>query len=364
MKNTQKIIALGVFCLSIFGLSPLAKANFTDLAFGHKNAQAIEFLQETGVVNGYADGTFQPENQINRAELAKILVESQGITPDPEVYKNCFTDVAEEWFAPYVCYAKEVGWVSGYADGSYKPEQAVTRVEAIKMTINSQGFDDETDSCDEELFADTDEDEWYGKYLCVALKKGLLEEDENGNYVPAGEITRAQVSENIYRSIAVRTLNRAAYSGEVADMVDEAKEAFQTEKEAIKSEIEDFKAELKELRDGGATAEEIKAEREDFWEQVKEAQQDNREEFQTKIEEAHDLFKEEKDGIKTKRQECRDDGMRYNLRTKECEADDSNDDEVDNENNDESEIEDEDESNDDSDDQNDSEDEDETESES
>lgn len=318
MKNTQKILALGLVCLSIFSLAPNAKANFADLAFGHKNNQAIEFLRETGVVGGYEDGTFKPENQINRAELAKILVEAQGITPDPDVYQNCFTDVGEEWFAPYVCYAKEVGWVNGYADGTYKPEQPVKKVEAIKMTINSQGFDDEAATCDEELFEDTDESEWYGKFLCVALKKGLLEEDEDGNYVPAGEITRAQVSENIFRSITVRQLNRAAYNDEVSDMVDEAKAAFRADKEAIKAEIEAFRAELEDMKTDGATREELQAEREDFWAEVKEAQKGNRADFKAEIQAARELFKEEKDNIKAKRQECQDDDMRYDFRSGEC----------------------------------------------
>jgi hypothetical protein len=318
MKTTPKVFISVLVCLSVIGLAPAANAGFKDLALGHKNTQAIEFLQETGVVGGYTDGTFKPANRINRAELAKILVEAQGITPDATVYQNCFPDVKEEWFAPYVCYAKAAQWVNGYADGNFKPGQPVTKAEAVKMTINSQGFDTETATCNKEFFKDAEEDQWYGKFLCIALGKGLLEEDANGNYVPAGEITRAQVSENIYRAIAVRKLNKAAYTEEVAGMVDEAKTEFKTEREAIKAEIEDFKTELEQLKTDGATAEEIKNEREDFWEGVKEAQENNRETFVEKIKEANELFKQEKEQLKEERQACRDQDLVYSSTDDDC----------------------------------------------
>lgn len=46
-------------------------------------------------------------------------------TEDENLYENCFEDVEDEWFAPYVCYAKEKGWVTGYPDGTFKPENNV-----------------------------------------------------------------------------------------------------------------------------------------------------------------------------------------------------------------------------------------------
>jgi len=74
-----------------------------------KDAEAINFLKENGIISGYSDGTFKPTNPLNRAELLKILVEGVGYSPDENVYKNCFSDVKEDWYAKYVCYAKEQG---------------------------------------------------------------------------------------------------------------------------------------------------------------------------------------------------------------------------------------------------------------
>jgi len=100
-----------------------ASAKFSDVALGHKNSQAISFLQDSGVIGGYSDGSFKPEGELNRAQLMKILVEGQGITPDSEQYRDCFPDVADQWYAPYVCYGKEIGWVEGFKDGTFRPEK-------------------------------------------------------------------------------------------------------------------------------------------------------------------------------------------------------------------------------------------------
>ncbi|MFA7685880.1 MAG: S-layer homology domain-containing protein [Candidatus Gracilibacteria bacterium] len=314
----KKIMTVVLVCMMAVGTALTASANFNDVALGHKNSQAISFLKDAGVIGGYADGSFKPNEKLNRAQLMKILVEGQGITPDPAQYKNCFTDVQEQWFAPYVCYAKEVGWVEGLEDGSFKPESRINKAQAIKMTIESQGFAENKETCNRDLFKDTEAAEWYGKYVCVALEKGLLEEDESGNYVPTGELTRAQVSENIYRSILVRKLDKAAYTEEVKGMVVEGLTAFKEEKESIKSEIDSFKAELKAMEEAGSTEEEIKAMREEFWSTVKEAQKANRAEFQAKIKASHDAFKENKDAVKEEMKACKEQKLRYSFTEDKC----------------------------------------------
>ena len=65
--------------------------------------------------------------------MIKILVESTGITPSHHTFNNCFSDVGEEWFAPYVCYAQWAGWIEGYADGTFKPAQTVNKAESLEL---------------------------------------------------------------------------------------------------------------------------------------------------------------------------------------------------------------------------------------
>ena len=170
---------------------------FSDVSTSHKNLAAILFLYSKGIVGGYSDGTFKPDKTINRAELLKILVEGIGLKPSVDEHNNCFPDVKNEWYAPYVCYAKTANWISGYPDGNFKPEKSINKVEALKMLLNSQGYI-VTDEVSEKPFEDVKTSDWFVQYIDKAKSLGILE--ETGQYFfPKNEVTRAGVCENLYR---------------------------------------------------------------------------------------------------------------------------------------------------------------------
>ena len=301
------VTAGAVFSGHGFGLisaNTLGSTDFADVPEDNKNAVAIDFLQKSEVIKGYEDGSFKPEGGINRAELMKILVEAQGVTPDPDEYKDCFPDVKDEWFAPYVCYAKEMEWVGGYADGTFGAEKPVIKVEAIKMTINSQGLSGETQDCDTELFADTNKAEWYGKYLCVAKNKGLLEEGATDSYNPTEAITRGTVSENIYRAITIEKLEKKVFNEAVKKDAHKALEEFKADKEKIREEIQTFKEELKQMKHEGLSEEEIKEQRKEFWGEVKIMQKENIKELGEQLRETREEFKEERGELKELLDKC------------------------------------------------------------
>lgn len=169
---------------------------FSDVSEFAINYLAIKFLYDNSIVTGYADGTFGPDNTINRAELLKVLVEGQGVTPSEEIYRDCFPDVSNEWFAKYICYAKESGWISGYPDGTFQPGNAVNKVEALKMLLESQNIPLSEEWTVE--FWDISESDWFGPYIQTASELGLLEE-EGGYFLPGEERNRKGLAENLYR---------------------------------------------------------------------------------------------------------------------------------------------------------------------
>ncbi len=142
---------------------------FSDLEEEDPYYEAVLYLYELGIVGGNPDGTILTENPINRAELMKILVEGVGLTPG-DSYANCFLDVADEWFAPYVCYAAEQGWVDGYPDGTFKPEQTANIAEILKMIFNVNEVPVE---------ALAEGEEWYTPYVEVAQELTLIEEGQD-----------------------------------------------------------------------------------------------------------------------------------------------------------------------------------------
>ncbi|MFA6305278.1 MAG: S-layer homology domain-containing protein [Candidatus Gracilibacteria bacterium] len=182
---------------------------FTDVDFNTKNAEAIAFLKSVNIISGYPDGSFKPADPLNRAELLKILVnsalpEGEGDKIDTTKYKNCFPDVKEEWFAKYVCLAKEKGWVSGYPDGTFKAANNINKAEAMKMLLEI--FEITPITPKTKPFSDVNITDWFSKYIATARNIGVLE--ETGKiYGPAALITRGGISENIYRlALYINTL--------------------------------------------------------------------------------------------------------------------------------------------------------------
>ena len=106
--------------------------NFSDVSADKWYNNAVSTLCHMGVLGGYSDGTFRPNAPITRAEFAKIAV-SFSQANGSAVY-SYFTDVkTTDWFAPYVTAAKDSSLIEGYSDGSFKPENRITRAEACTI---------------------------------------------------------------------------------------------------------------------------------------------------------------------------------------------------------------------------------------
>ena len=133
-----------LLCLLLIGRVPLtcaADAPFPDMErswFRYK--EFVAFLRTRDVIQGYPDGNFHPKAAINRAEFLKIVFKARG--GQEPVQGNCFSDVpADAWYAPFVCAAERRQIVNGYPDGTFRPEQEVNIAEALKMLLKTYGED-------------------------------------------------------------------------------------------------------------------------------------------------------------------------------------------------------------------------------
>ncbi|QQR54837.1 S-layer homology domain-containing protein [Candidatus Peregrinibacteria bacterium] len=142
--------------------SPFEDVTETD----HKTA--IEYLYEADIVNGYEKENggkeFKPDQSINRAEFLKMVM---ALTEEEtEEQHNCFTDVQDQWFAPYVCTAHKKGIITGYGDGSFKPEQPITFEEMFTLALRAYGYTLKSDA----------NEAWYKAYWDKVVSLNLLEE--------------------------------------------------------------------------------------------------------------------------------------------------------------------------------------------
>ncbi|PIV90743.1 hypothetical protein COW46_01195 [Candidatus Gracilibacteria bacterium CG17_big_fil_post_rev_8_21_14_2_50_48_13] len=185
---------------------------FNDLPSDQANYPAIMFLHEREIVQGYENGSFRPNGLVNRAELVKMVVGMIGGDVSQVGGTNCFPDVQTEWFAPYVCYAKDQGWIGGYPDGTFKPANSVSRVEAMKIVLNAMIASDYWPSPTDfeksmQMPKDADVKQWYASFLRFAIAKELLdgahvELDADGAYLyrPGDPMTRKEVAELMFRT--------------------------------------------------------------------------------------------------------------------------------------------------------------------
>jgi len=151
----------------------------------HKYETAIDYLREKGIVQGYDDGSYKPNNTINRAEFMKIVMGEKYGTELTSEQVDCFNDVGKDWYAAYVCLGKNKGIISGYDDGSFKPGSQISFVEAAKILSNVYGLDLGDDGYN-----------WYEKYVRALQSDGYIPSSVGSLSKP---ITRAEMAELIWR---------------------------------------------------------------------------------------------------------------------------------------------------------------------
>ena len=103
--------------------------DYTDVNRGDWFNNAISTLSNAGIVTGYNDGTFRPNQPITRGEMAKIIANFANLNKGTK----SFTDLSGHWSKTYVELAAGNGWIAGYPDGSFRPDQKITRAETVTM---------------------------------------------------------------------------------------------------------------------------------------------------------------------------------------------------------------------------------------
>ncbi len=132
------LLGFGLFFLN----TNFVHAEFTDQteipAWG---LEAVEALLEAGYINGNDDGSLAPNRTINRAEFLKILTSATEATLVQTSHAD-FPDVADDvWFSPYVHTAVSLGWAQGYPDGYFRPGNTINRAEIAKLLVEAFGLD-------------------------------------------------------------------------------------------------------------------------------------------------------------------------------------------------------------------------------
>ncbi len=174
--------------------------SFSDLPESHECYNAVTYLVSEGVVAGYPDGTFQPEKAVSRVEALKFIYE--GLKESVSEGNLPFSDVSkEEWYGGYLYTAYSNGVVNGYSDGTFKPTNAVNKAEFYKILFNGMGVD-VNPNLEKDPFKDVKADEWFAPFVAYAKELGIIDSDVK--YLNADEgMTRGEVAYAIFKLMQI-----------------------------------------------------------------------------------------------------------------------------------------------------------------
>lgn len=175
---------------------------YSPVTFVNRRAAELNRRDHYAFLVGYADGTFGPECNMTRAEVttmfARLLTEQ--IEAD-KTYSSTFNDVAKEcWAANYIGYMQQFGIVTGYEDGSFRPDAPVTRAEFAAIASRFEKLTQGSAS-----FTDVPDTHWAVRYINFAAIRGWVTGYEDGTFKPEHSITRAEVA-----AVTCRLLERSA----------------------------------------------------------------------------------------------------------------------------------------------------------
>ncbi|MBQ3114561.1 MAG: S-layer homology domain-containing protein [Clostridia bacterium] len=148
-------------------------------------------LINKGMVSGYEDGSVKPDNQITRQEIAKLIVSALNVQPTDTVNLE-FTDSGEiaDWAKGYVQTAVNLGILNGYDDGTFKPAQAVSRKELAKIAMVAFKYEQVQEKL--EFHDEQTIPAWAYGYVSTAVKNGIITGYEDGTFMPDKNVTRAE----------------------------------------------------------------------------------------------------------------------------------------------------------------------------
>ena len=176
--------------------------SYSPVTFVNRRAAELNRRDHYAFLVGYADGTFGPECNMTRAEVttmfARLLTEQ--IEAD-KTYSSTFNDVAKNcWAANYIGYMQQFGIVTGYTDGSFRPNAPVTRAEFAAIASRFEKLTQGSAS-----FTDVPDTHWAVKYINFAATRGWVTGYVDGTFKPEHSITRAEVA-----AVTCRLLERSA----------------------------------------------------------------------------------------------------------------------------------------------------------
>ena len=150
----------------------------------------VQDIAKAGITTGYPDGTYKPSALVTRAQMAAFIARALKLNIPDECNSSPFYDVdTNTWYCPYVEAIKNAGVTTGYPDGSYGPNDYVTRAQMAAFLVKALHLNKQP--CTTKPFVDVPTDAWYCPYVQALKSAGIVKGYPDGTYRPDVVVTRA-----------------------------------------------------------------------------------------------------------------------------------------------------------------------------
>lgn len=198
------IVLISVMAISSVGYAQSNSTEFTDVPKNKAYYEAVHSLSSRGYINGYEDGTFRPAANVTRGQAAKIIANVLQLdiknVKDPK-----FKDIPTTYqYYGYIAALVEAGIISGYDDQTFKPNESMTRAHMSKMI--SKGFDlQEPDANFTSPFQDVSSKNWFAPFVESLRIHEITTGTTPTTFSPGAFVTRSQLASFVTRSEKVIT---------------------------------------------------------------------------------------------------------------------------------------------------------------
>ena len=240
-SQTTESESTGTSGAGLHGSAPASITAFAD-TFGHWAESYISRIAELGIVQGKSPTQYAPNDNISRAEILKIAVNSFKLAVEEKVAQNPLPDVdVDAWYAPYVKSAFENGIIYGF-DSGLNPNAPASRGLAATILVKAAGFQDVDQNFFQNYsshadwtyahFPDVAMDSYYAPFVTYLYDKGIISGYEDGTFGGGNPITRAEIAKIVVNILDI-------YAPEIEPVEDVVEEAADESAEEDTEETEE-----------------------------------------------------------------------------------------------------------------------------
>ena len=170
---------------------------FKDISVNNRYKTEITYLVENKLISGYPDGTFKPELALNRGQAAVLLTRALGLSTK-DVANPGFSDLStSNTYYGAVAAIVQAGIMSGTGDGKFEPGKPLTRAQMSKILVEAYGLTGTTDA----KFKDVSTKHWAYDYIHTLAANEITTGYEDNTFKPGVEVSRMHFSLFLYRTI-------------------------------------------------------------------------------------------------------------------------------------------------------------------